>query len=70
MVRRYNITDQNLYFSHTESVFTDIQSDYGCIKQERYFGHQRNAVSPFLSHNKSDVAPTWTEMNMLELSTE
>lgn len=70
MVCIHNISDQNVSFSHSESIFTDIQSDCGCIKQELYFGHHRNAVFPSLAHDKSDVAPTWTEMNMLELSTE
>lgn len=47
MVLRHNISDQkNVSFSHTESVFTDIQTDCGCIKQELYFGLHRNAVFP------------------------
>ena len=29
MVRAHNISDQNVSFSHTESIFTDIQSDCG-----------------------------------------
>lgn len=37
---------KNVSFSHTKSIFTDIQSDCGCIKQELYFGHHRNAVFP------------------------
>lgn len=39
VVRTHNISDQNVSFSHTESTFTDIQGDYGCIKQKLYFGH-------------------------------
>lgn len=49
MVRIHNISDQDISFSYTESILTDIQSDCGCIKQELYFGHPRNAVFP-LSH--------------------
>lgn len=61
--------DQSISFSHTEFILTDIHSDCGYIKQELYFGHHRNASSPPTSHaHKSDVAPTWTVMNMPELS--
>lgn len=45
--------DQNTRFSHTESIFNDIHSDCGYIKQELYFGHHRNAVFAARLHTVS-----------------